>query len=252
MRRNSRLKKIEVKLGKIPHQSTFASYLKEMIYGGVDGSITTFAVVAGFSGASFSNETTSQLSFFVVLLFGLSNLFADGISLGLGNFLAVRSEQSRYNGLRLKEEYASLHDGNREAVETKNILIEKGFTEEDAGTLTHLYRKNEQYWVDFLMRNELRIVDSTSESAIYTGLATFSSFVLFGSIPLIPFVVLGSFSPQIVFGLSAVGAGTALVLLGILKWRIVGTKLVKSVGEIFIVGSVAASIAFYVGTLFTF
>lgn len=235
----------------MPKYSGISTYLKELIYGGVDGSITTFAVVAGFSGAAFSNESTSQLSFFVVLLFGLANLFADGVSMGLGNFLAVRSEQSRYKGIRIKEEYASLHDGDREAAETKAILIEKGFAESDAHTLTSIYRTNEQYWVDFLMDNELKIVDPTSENPIYTGLATFFSFILFGIIPLLPFVLFGTYNPETAFQFSAIGAGSALVLLGVLKWKIVGTKLVKSIGEIVVVGGAAASIAFFVGTLFT-
>lgn len=252
MRRHSRVKKIETGLHTMPKRYGISTYLKEMIYGGVDGSITTFAVVAGFSGAAFSNEAASQLSFFVVLLFGLANLFADGVSMGLGNFLAVRSEQSRYQGIRKREEYTSLHDGEREAVETRVILMQKGFAEKDAHVLTDIYRKNEQYWVDFLMENELRIVNPSSENPIYTGFATFVSFVFFGSIPLVPFIIFGSFDPQTVFKFSALGAGTALVLLGILKWKIVGTNLLKSVGEIVLVGGAAASIAFYVGTLFVF
>jgi len=75
-------------------QSPFADYFREIIYGGIDGIITTFAVVAGFSGAALSSDTTTQLSFLVVLLFGLANLFADGVSMGLGSFLSVRSEQT--------------------------------------------------------------------------------------------------------------------------------------------------------------
>ncbi|MFZ2253067.1 MAG: VIT1/CCC1 transporter family protein [Minisyncoccia bacterium] len=252
MQRHMRVKKIETRLQDAPKRSGMSAYLKEIIYGGVDGSITTFAVVAGFSGAAFSNETTSQLSFFVVLLFGVANLLADGVSMGLGNFLAVRSEQSQYKGIRKKEEYASLHDGEREAVETKSILVQKGFSHDDAHTLTSIFRKNEQYWVDFLMDNELKISDPMSENPILTGLATFAAFVTFGLIPLVPFVIFGSFDPQTVFEFSAIGAGTALILLGVLKWKIVGTKLIKSVGEIVTVGGAAASIAFFVGTLFTF
>lgn len=227
-----------------------SAYLKEVVYGGIDGIITTFAVVAGFSGAALSNESTMQISFLVVLLFGLSNLFADGVSMGLGNFLAVRSEQGLYNSLRAKEERDSLCNEDGEADETTRILIQRGFSEEDAQTLTAIYRKNDQYWVDFLMSNELKMPDPTGENAIYTGFATFVAFVSFGIIPLIPFVVMGSFNPETVFWFSTGGAGVALVILGILKWRIVGTGLVRSVSGIVLVGSVAAAVAFFVGTLF--
>ena len=228
-----------------------SAYLKEVVYGGIDGIITTFAVVAGFSGAALSNESTTQISFLVVLLFGLANLFADGVSMGLGNFLAVRSEQGLYNTLRAKEERDSLCNADGEADETKRILIQRGFSEEDAVTLTAIYKKNDPYWVDFLMSNELKMSDPTGENAVYTGLVTFFAFVSFGSVPLVPFVVMGSFDPKTVFWFSTGGAGVALVILGVLKWRIVGTGLLRSVGEIVLVGSVAASVAFFVGTLFT-
>jgi vacuolar iron transporter family protein len=112
-------------------RSPLSAYLREVIYGAVDGIITTFAVVAGFSGAALSGDTTSQLSFAVVLLFGLANLFADGVSMGLGNFLAVRSEQGLYRSLRVREKDSSEQNGSLEAHETVSALIEKGFSEAD-------------------------------------------------------------------------------------------------------------------------
>ncbi len=234
------------------YKRTSASvYLKEIIYGGVDGTITTFAVVAGFSGAAISNEATTQLSFATVLLFGVANLFADGVSMGLGDFLSVRSEQGLYTSIRAKERRESMRNAETEALATKNILLEKGFLEYDADTLTDIFRKNDRYWVDFMMTNGLEIQDPRGESPVYTGLATFLSFLVFGFIPLLPFVVTSSFDPQVVFEFSSIGAGLALVTLGILKWKIIGTNIFKSVGEIVLVGGAAASIAFFVGTLFT-
>ncbi len=227
-------------------------YLKEIIYGGVDGTITTFAVVAGFSGAALSNETATQLSFMTVLLFGLANLFADGVSMGLGNFLAVRSDQGLYNTIRNEEREQSMRNADAEAEMTRHILIERGFLERDAVTLTEIYRGNDRFWVDFMVENGLDVPDPTGENPLYTGIATFLSFVSFGLIPLIPFIVMGSFDPQTVFQFSGIGALGGLILLGALKWKIVGTNLFKSVGEIVLVGGAAASIAFFVGTLFTF
>lgn len=235
------------------HRSPLSVHLKEVIYGGVDGIITTFAVVAGFSGAAISNEATTQLSFLVVLLFGVANLVADGISMGLGNYLAVRSEQSLYKNTWLKEEDASVKNADAEEDETIAILMQKGFSETDAHTLATIYRKNDQYWVDFMMNNELEMSDPTRQNPIYTGLATFLSFICFGLIPLIPFIVVGNmFAPETVFELSAVGTGIALVLLGILKWHIVGgTRPIRTIGEVVLVGIVAALAAFFIGTLFT-
>ncbi len=251
MEHTARAEKLEKHLHTEHKRSPLAIHLKEVIYGGVDGIITTFAVVAGFSGAALSNETTTQLSFLVVLLFGLANLFADGVSMGLGNFLAVRSEQSLYKNTWHKEQKESVQNSDEEAEETLTILMQKGFSEADARTLTSIYRKNGQYWVDFMMSHELHMSDPTKENPFYTGFATFASFTLFGVIPLLPFMLMGSFDPHTVFQFSAGGTLFALVLLGILKWNIVGgTHPVRTVLEVVLVGGIAASVAFFVGTLF--
>jgi VIT1/CCC1 family predicted Fe2+/Mn2+ transporter len=233
------------------HQSAFADYFKEVIYGGIDGIVTTFAVVAGFSGAALSNETTTQLSFVVVLLFGLANLFADAASMGLGNFLSVRSEKDLYNSARDKETNEIRNNADMEYQETVTIMMQKGFSEEQAVTLADVYKTNEEYWVDFMMTHELEMPDPRGENPIATGFATFISFVIFGSIPLLPFIFFETATTSFVFTLSIVGTAIALFTLGLLKWRVIGSDLFKSLFEVVAVGSVAAFIAFYVGTLFS-
>jgi VIT1/CCC1 family predicted Fe2+/Mn2+ transporter len=251
MEHTSRVQKLQEHIRTDHKRSSLSVHLKEVIYGGVDGIITTFAVVAGFSGAALSNDTTTQLSFLVVLLFGLANLFADGVSMGLGNYLAVRSEQSLYQNTRLKEQHESVHNSAGEVEETITILIEKGFSEKDAQTLAAIYQKNGSYWLDFMMNNELQMPDPSNENPVYTGLATFGAFIAFGCIPLLPFIVTRGFDPQTVFELSALGTLLALVLLGLLKWRIVGgAHPVRMVLEVVLVGSIAATVAFFIGTLF--
>lgn len=233
------------------HQhSPFADYFKEVIYGGIDGIITTFAVVAGFSGAALSNETTTQLSFAVVLLFGLANLFADGVSMGLGNFLSVRSDQDLYKQARQKEAGEVKNNSEFEYQETITILMQKGYNEADATTMADLYKKNEDYWIDFMMNHELEMPDNREDNPVLTGLATFVSFLIFGSIPLLPFMLLDEASAAVAFEYSVVGTFFALVALGLLKWRVVGTGLWKSLFEVVLVGGVAAVVAFFVGSLF--
>lgn len=231
--------------------SAVADYFKEVIYGGIDGIITTFAVVAGFSGAALSNETTTQLSFVVVLLFGLANLFADATSMGLGNFLSVRSEKDQYLSARRKEEREVHTNPEMEYEETVTIMVQKGFSETDAHTLATIYKKNKEYWIDFMMTHELEMSDPRDENPIFTGFATFSSFLVFGAIPLLPFMFMESAPASVVFELSSAGTFLALVLLGILKWKVVGTNLFKSLFEVVAVGGVAALIAFFVGSLFS-
>ncbi len=232
-------------------QSPFADYFREIIYGGIDGIITTFAVVAGFSGAALSSDTTTQLSFLVVLLFGLANLFADGVSMGLGSFLSVRSEQDLYKAARAKEKYEIANNAQMEYSETVTILIQKGYTETDATAMADLYRKNPAYWLDFMMNHELEMPDPTGHNPVYTGLATFASFLVFGIIPLLPFIFLGGASSTVLFVYSIIGTFLALVLLGVMKWKVVGAGLKASLFEVVIVGSAAAAIAYYVGTFFS-
>lgn len=231
--------------------SAFADYFKEVIYGGIDGIVTTFAVVAGFSGAALSNETTTQLSFLVVLLFGLANLFADAASMGLGNFLSVRSEKDLYNSARDQETREVRNNTEMEYQETVTIMMQKGFSEEQAVTLADIYKTNEEYWVDFMMTHELEMPDPRGENPVATGFATFVSFVIFGSIPLLPFIFFTTATTMTVFYLSIAGTAAALIALGLLKWKVIGSDLGKSLFEVVTVGSVAAFIAFFVGTLFS-
>lgn len=231
-------------------RNPFADFFKEIIYGGIDGIVTTFAVVAGFTGAALSSETTTQLSFVIVLLFGLANLFADAASMGLGNFLSVRSEKDLYFSARHQEKEAVRHNTDAELAETVAIMQAKGFSPEQAHTLAEIYRTNEEYWVDFMMQHELEMADPRGENPIYTGLATFVSFLVFGSIPLLPFMLQTEGYAETAFTYSATGTLIALILLGTLKWRVIGTRLLPSLFEVVTVGSVAAVLAFAVGTFF--
>jgi len=245
-----RNQKLEQHLTEEHSHSGFAGYFKEVIYGGIDGIITTFAVVAGFSGAALSNDVATQLSFMVVLLFGLANLLADGVSMGLGNFLSVRSEQDLYNAARKKEATEIRENTDMEYEETITILMKKGYSETDATAMADLYKKNEAYWVDFMMSHELELSDPRGDNPVVNGFTTFISFLIFGSIPLLPFIFFNSGEPKTVFMYSVIGTFLALIALGLLKWKVVGSKLSQSLMEVVIVGSSAAAIAYYVGTFF--
>ncbi|MAZ56916.1 GMP synthase [bacterium] len=231
--------------------SALVDYFKEIIYGGIDGIVTTFAVVAGFSGAALSGDTMTQMSFLVVLLFGLANLFADAASMGLGNFLSVRSEKDLYFAARDKEVDAVRNSAHSEFNETVAIMKEKGFSDEQAHTLAEIYKTNEDYWVDFMMQHELEMSDPRGENEVFTGLATFISFMIFGAIPLLPFILQSEGDARVAFILSSLGTFVALVMLGLLKWRVIGAKLMSSLFEVVTVGSVAAVLAFLVGTFFS-
>lgn len=231
-------------------KGVFADYFKEVIYGGTDGIVTTFAVVAGFAGAALSTGEVSKLSFAVVLLFGLANLFADAASMALGNFLSVRSEKDIYNMIRRREQNGIQTDPDTECTQTVRILQEKGFTAEDSTTLASIYRHNPEYWLDFMMHHKQELSDPRGENEIFTGLATFFSFMLFGAIPLLPFILQEDGDPMTTFIYSSVGTFAALVILGLMKWRVIGEKLTASLTEVVVIGGTAAVLAYYVGTFF--
>lgn len=249
MNKAERVEAFEKHLREEHRQSPVTSYFKEIVYGGIDGIITTFAVVAGFSGAALSNSETTQLSFIVVLLFGLANLFADGVSMGLGNFLATRSDRTLYCSIRAKEIEEIRNNPDMELEETVTVLIQKGFSESDACTLADIYKTNESYWADFMMNHELQLTDATEDNPVYTGFATFLAFLFFGFIPLLPFVLFASVPPSTAFLLSSSGALLALILLGILKWRVTRSGI-GALFEVVLVGCIAASVAYLVGTFF--
>lgn len=229
--------------------TTISTYLREIVYGGNDGIVTTFAVVAGFAGAQGgSSSLAGTASFVTVLLFGLANLFADGASMGLGNLLSIRSAQDVYRAEKAKEMNEIKHNSALEKAETVEILIERGYNRKDAEDLTALYMKNPDYWLQFMMDQELQMANPEGENALYTGLATFISFIIFGSIPLIPYVAWGN-NPNLFFS-SCASTFLALALLGFLRWRVTKESLLRSVGEIVLVGGVAATIAYCIGTLF--
>lgn len=232
-------------------QTPFSEYLREIVYGGIDGIVTTFAVVAGFTGAQVGNSTAVGGSFLTVLLFGFANLFADAVSMGLGNFLSVRSQQDVYRGEKKKELRELRESRGMEKEETKHILRQKGYSSEQAVRLTELLAANEDYWLQFMMREELRLPNPEGENPYLTGLTTFSSFITFGLIPLLPYLLFcpaGVCGP--VFELSVLFTAAALTLLGLLRWKVTQEKFRRSLLETVILGGVSALIAYFVGTLF--
>lgn len=240
-------KNIAEKLQKEHEVSLIQTYLKEIVYGASDGIVTTFAVVSGFSGADLAKQLPN-LSFFIVFLFGLANLAADGISMGFSNFLSLRSEKDVYKNEEEKERQSLLRNPKIEKEETEAILQEKGFTKDQAKQLTGIYATNEAYWLSFMMNHEHEMPNPTKENPVFTGIATFCAFVIFGAIPLVPFIF--SINTSLAFQRSVIATFSALVVLGLLRWRVTRESLVRSVFEIVLVGSLAALAAYIVGTFF--
>lgn len=230
---------------KSEHKNSISGYLKEIVYGGSDGIITTFAVVAGLAGAQIGALT--EYPVLIVLALGFANLLADAFSMGMGNVLSILADRDVYKAEKNKEIYEINNNTEMEKRETIYLLQKQGFSKTDAVKITDLYAKNENYWAEFMMKYELEVPTPEHENPIMTGLATFAAFTIFGFIPLIPYVF---FKGNELFIISIFFTIAALAILGVLRWKVTTQKLWRAVGEIVLLGGTAAAIAYYVGTIF--
>lgn len=225
---------------------SISTYLKEIVYGGTDGIVTTFAIVASFAWASGNAGAIYPMS--VVLLFGLANLFADAASMGLANFLSTRTEEKLYKKELKKESYEIKHNPEFETNESLEILESKGISSEDAWKFIELYKKYPHYRAEFMMEYEIKLLAPDSENPARNAIATFTWFIVFGFIPLIPYVF--RFQTSYMFAVATIFAGGALILLGTLRGKITREPLWKSILETLLLWSIAAVIAYIVWVFF--
>lgn len=221
-------------------------FLKEIVYGGNDGIVTTFAVVAGFAGAGMEGAATVGAG--AVVLFGLANLLADATAMGLGAFLSSRSEQDVFRAAREQELYEIRNNPEMERREALDILREKGLNRKDAETMTDIMERHPEFMGDFMMQYELGLSDPSGDSPAQSALATFLAFILFGSAPLIPYFIAPP-SEASFFAALALSV-LALAALGLLRWKVTNETMARCVGETLSIGGICGAVAFAVGTLF--
>jgi len=217
-------------------------YVGDFVYGGLDGIITTFAVVSGVAGADLSSG--------IVLILGAANLFADGFSMATGAYLSSKSEQEYYEQERSREAWQIDTYPDAEQTELAEIYRDKGYSAEDAETLVGIHAKDRELLLDAMMVHELNM-HPDDRKPLLSAATTFVSFIFMGSIPLLVFV-LGLFmaiSFRTEFRLSIAMTAIALFCLGALKVRITALNWFRSGMEMLLVGGVAAAVAYMVGFL---
>jgi vacuolar iron transporter family protein len=218
------------------------SYLKDMVYGGIDGTITTFAVVSGVVGA--------ELAVGIVVILGLANLFADGFSMAVSNFLGTKAEQQFLHMMRKEEEneIQLIPEGERE--EIRQIYAAKGFEGELLEQVVDVITSNEQIWVDTMLLEEhgLLLVGPEPKRAAWW---TFVAFMVAGIVPVAPFIVNllvdGGISAPFLW--SSIATAATFFAIGVFKARVVGGSTVKAGIETVVVGGIAAVLAYGVGWL---
>ncbi len=214
-------------------------YLGEFVYGGIDGAVTTFAVVAGGFGANLDSG--------VIIILGFANLLADGFSMSVGAYLSAKSDKENYKKHEAIEywEIENLPDVERE--EIVEIYKAKGFQGELLEKVVDQITSSKELWVAEMMKDELNLMIET-KSPFKIGLATFISFILVGLIPLLVYLWT-FFNPSTinVFLWTSILTGIAFVIVGWLKSNINQTPTFKSISETVALGLLAAVVAFYVG-----
>jgi vacuolar iron transporter family protein len=211
-----------------------SSYLRDWVYGGIDGAVTTFAVVAGVVGAELSNR--------VVLILGIANLVADGFSMAASNYSGTKTEHEEQAHLRAIEErhIDAVPEGERE--EVRQIFRAKGFAGRDLERAVDVITADRERWVDTMLAEEYGLPKAV-RSPLMAAASTFASFVLCGAVPLLPFLV----GARATFHLSVVMTAFVFFLIGSTKSRWSPVSWSRSGAETLGIGLGAAALAFAVG-----
>ncbi len=218
------------------HGHKLGPYIHNIVYGGNDGIITTFAVVAGTVGAALPS--------YIVIILGLANLLADGVSMAVGAYLSLKSEADQYERLRKEELDEIKTHPAMEREEIREFFSKKGLPQKDVETIVSIITADTNMWADTMMVEEHGLIKNTSERPIMHGWITFLSFVSFGAIPLVPYIFPSAAQS---FTVASVATAIAMLCLGILRSYVTRERLIRGALEVVGLGLITAIIAYGVG-----
>lgn len=218
------------------------NWVPDFVYGGIDGAVTTFAVVAGVEGAS--------LSIPIILILGFANLFADGFSMAASKYSSDKTEQEQYEKIK-QIEYRHLKEKTEhETEEIRHILRGYGFKGHHLTCTTEAITANPDAWVDMMMRYEFNMTHEKI-NPIKGALVTFASFIVIGIIPLLAYTLRAFLHLEArgLFILASFATLVALFVVGVVKSRFTMRNWFISGLETALLGGFAASIAYLIGYL---
>jgi len=212
------------------------SYLRDMVFGGIDGAVTTFAIVAGVVGADLSTR--------IVLILGAANLLADGFSMAAANYSSSRTELEEYDQVRAMEErhIDAVPDGERE--EVRQILHARGFDGDGLEQAVGVITSDRERWIDTMMAHEHGL-QPIARSPLRAALATFAAFLVCGTVPLLPFLfglAASTVTSTVMTGLTFFAIGSLRSHWSPLPWWRAGLNTTA-------IGMAAAGVAYAVGNL---
>ena len=210
------------------------NYLRDWIYGGIDGSVTTFAIVAGVVGAHLSPA--------VILILGFANLMADGFSMAASNFIGTRAEHDDMRHIEAIEQRHIDLDPEGEREEVRQIFGRKGFQGNDLQRVVELITADRHRWVRTMLTEEYGLPQQ-ARSPWMAAVSTFSAFIICGLVPLVPFLLGASEA----LWLSILLTGAVFFVIGSVKSRWSTISWWRSGFSTLLVGGTAAVLAYAVG-----
>jgi len=234
--------------GKEPHQGATGEYIQAIVFGGLDGIITTFAVVIAAAAA--------KLSYGTILIIGFANLLADALGMGIGDFLSTKAEDDHAKAEKKRERWEIENMPIVEKKEMRDVYIKKGLSKEDAAEIVDLLFPSTEAFLDIMMIEELGLLPSDSGDAWKSAIITFVSFIIFGGLPMLPYLFSVHYTKQAsvdaVFWAAIAVFVVSLFALGAFKGRITGQKWYITGTTMLVNGGVTTGIAFVVGYALSF
>mmetsp|Transcript_37593 Transcript_37593/g.49544 ORF Transcript_37593/g.49544 Transcript_37593/m.49544 type:complete len:279 (+) Transcript_37593:172-1008(+) len=222
-------------------------YVKAMIFGGLDGILTSFAIVSGAAGGGIGWES--------ILILGFSNIFADALSMGVGEYLSSKAHNEYVLSEKRREEWELRNHKEGEIQEMIDIYTERGMSKDDATSVVKTMSKYEDFFVNIMMTEELglQVPDEDEDETLKEGFVMFLSFALFGSLPLIGYVIIPSITSDydalFLFIVAATVTLSSLFVMGAVK-SYFGTKAWYWSGlEMLLLGGTCAFVAYEIGNL---
>ncbi|CAK4513107.1 unnamed protein product [Aphanomyces euteiches] len=221
-------------------------HIKSAVYGGLDGIITTFATVTSVAGSGLPHA--------VILILGLAHLVADGLSMGMGDVLSTQAEMDLIQHERSREVWELENFPEGEMQEMIQLYESKGISTDDATLVVNTLSKYKEAFVDIMMVEELGLMPvDEDENPLIGGFVTFGSFMLFGSVPLLSYLInlipgVQLSSDQALWG-SCLLTALTLFLLGAVKGQYVGQKWYIAGIYMALNGTIAACMGWIIGYL---
>lgn len=213
-----------------------AEFIQDIVYGGNDGIVTTFAVVAGGTGANLPAG--------IIIIMGVSNLIADGTSMATGAYLSIKSEMDQYIRLKKSEAEDIKINPELERAVMKHHFSKKGFSGKELDHTVEVLTAKDSLWLDTIMLEEHGLTEDSASRPVAHGAMTFASFIFFGAIPLIPYVF-GISNNQFITAI--ISTGIALIALGLTRSIVTKERLIRGPIEVFLVGALGAVVAYAIG-----